>query len=66
MENYDEYIIDELTGRLNYSTYEGHLWNSIYAALTAVKISAFHTSHGDITGSGRLVFFLPAWYDVPS
>lgn len=24
-ENYDEYIIDEFTGRLNYSTYEGHL-----------------------------------------
>lgn len=35
-ENYDEYIIDEFTGRLNYSTYEGHLWNSIYAALAAV------------------------------
>lgn len=57
MENYDEYIIDEFTGKLNYSTYQGHLWNSIYAALTAVKIIAFNISYGDITGSGRLVFF---------
>lgn len=25
-----------IMGELNYSTYQGHLWNSIYAALTAV------------------------------